>query len=188
MFNFSSCKVLFASAAIATFASCNSSSTSGSYLSDSENVSLEEYHADNDIAMIVQSMADALKMGEPLDTLDYNFEGVLTDGEGRPLYTDIKGSPGIWNIDVLSPSYAVIRNIFLGDLLPEDLESYLAGTLNLSPDNLIKSELSSEEEDTQLVIYDLDGCYLRIETRAAVAPNGLEGPFMNIITTTDLPG
>lgn len=151
----------------------------------------EEYHADNDIAMTLQSIVDALRMEEPLDTADYSFEGVLTDGEGHPLYTDIQGSPGMWEVDVISPSSAVIRNIFLGDLLPDDLENYLAGSLELSPDKVIETAEFDDDDETQLVVYDADGCFLRFETRAGVAPNGLEGPLMSIIATktppSDLP-
>lgn len=147
----------------------------------------EEYHADNDIAMTLQSIVDALRMEEPLDTADYNFEGVLTDGEGHPLYTDIQGSPGMWEVDVISPRSAVIRNIFLGDLLPDDLENYLAGSLELSPDKVIETAEYDDDDETQLVVYDADGCFLRIETRAGVAPNGLEGPLMSIIATKTPP-
>ena len=132
-------------------------------------------------------ITDALRVGEPLDTLDYNFEGILTDGEGHPLYTDIQGTPGSWDVDVISPTTAVIRNVYLGDLLPDDLESYLASSLNLSPENIIETEEFDDDEETQLVVYDIDGVYLRIETRAAVAPNGLEGPLMSIIATKTPP-
>lgn len=153
--------------------------------SDSDTTSFitDEYHADNDIAMIVRSITDAIRVGEPLDTLDYNFEGVLTDGEGRPLYTDIQGSPGEWQVDVISPTIAVVRNIYLGDLLPDYLQSYIAGSLDLNDSNLIETTEFDDDDDTSLVVYDLDGGYLRIETRAAVAPNGLEGPLMSIIAT-----
>ena len=50
----------------------------------------EEFHADNDIAMTVRSVADAIRVGETLDSVGYNFEGVLTDGIGRPLYTGLQ--------------------------------------------------------------------------------------------------
>lgn len=190
MFNSSRCKILslFVFALFAILAGCRGASDTGDAEPVDSAASLtEDYHADNDIAMMVRSIADALKMGEPLDTLDYNFEGVLTDGEGHPLYTDIQGSPGVWEVDVISPTYAVIRNIFLGDLLPDDLESYLAGSLDLSPENIIETDEFDDDEETQLVVYDLEGCYLRIETRAAVAPNGLEGPLVSIIATTNPP-
>lgn len=151
--------------------------------SDTLRAVMENYHADNDIAMTLRSITDAIRVGEPLDTLDYNFEGVLTDGEGRPLYTDIQGSPGEWIVDVISPTSAVLRNVYLGDLLPDYLETYIAGSLNLSDSNIVETTEFEDDDDTSLVVYDLDGGFLRIETRSAVAANGLEGPLMSIIAT-----
>lgn len=152
-----------------------------------DTIPTEEYHADNDIAMIIRSIADAMRSGEPIDTADYNLEGVLTDGEGHPLYTDIQGTPGIWTVDVVSPSSVVIRNIYLGDLLPDDLENYIASSLNLTSDDLIRSTEFDNDDEASLVVYDLKGSYLRLETRAAVAANGLEGPLMSIIATKTPP-
>ena len=163
--------------------SCAGSQKGAESSSDTLAEVAEDYHADNDIAMTLRSITDAIRVGEPLDTLDYNFEGVLTDGEGRPLYTDIQGSPGEWIVDVLSPTSAVLRNIYLGDLLPDYLETYIAGSLNLSDSNIVETTEFDDDDDTSLVVYDLDGGYLRIETRSAVAPNGLEGPLMSIIAT-----
>lgn len=165
------------------FSSCGSSKQKGSNQNDSVSNAIEEYHADNDIAMTLRSITDAIRVGEPLDTLDYNFEGVLTDGEGRPLYTDIQGTPGVWEVDVISPTSAVIRNIYLGDLLPDYLETYLAGSLNLSDSDIVETTEFDDDDDTSLIVYDLNGGYLRIETRSAIAVNGLEGPLMSIIAT-----
>lgn len=157
-------------------------------ITENDTISTEEYHADNDIAMIVRSIADAMRSGEPIDTLDYNMEGVLTDGEGHPLYTDVQGTPGIWTVDVVSPSSVVIRNVYLGDLLPDDLEKYIATSLNLTDSDRIQSTEFDNDEEASLVVYDLkDAGYLRLETRAAVAPNGLEGPLMSIIATKTPP-
>lgn len=167
--------------------SCRKTAANDIPAADSSSFYSDDFHADNDIAMTIRSITDALRVGEPLDTLDYNFEGVLTDGEGHPLYTDIQGTPGTWDVDVISTTSAVVRNIYLGDLLPDDLESYLAGSLNLTPENIIETAEYDDDEETQLVVYDIDGVYLRIETRAAVAPNGLEGPLMSIIATTTPP-
>ena len=86
-------------------------------------------------------------------------------------------------MDVLSPTSAVLRNIYLGDLLPDYLETYIAGSLNLSASNLLETTEIDDDDDTSLVVYYLDGGYLRIETRSAVAANGLEGPLMSIIAT-----
>ena len=167
---------------------CNKSGNSSpeTAAADSSSVS-EEYHADNDIAMVVRSIVDALRVGEALDTADYNFEGILTDGMGHPLYTDIQGQPGSWDVDVISPTSAVIRNISIGDLLPDYLESYLAGSLNLSPENIVETAEFDDDEETQLVVYDFGSGYLRFETRASVAPNGLEGPLLSIIATKTPP-
>lgn len=165
------------------FSSCGSSKQKDSNQNDSVSNAIEEYHADNDIAMTLRSITDAIRVGEPLDTLDYNFEGVLTDGEGRPLYTDIQGTPGVWEVDVISPTSAVIRNIYLGDLLPDYLETYLAGSLNLSDSDIVETTEFDDDDDTSLIVYDLNGGYLRIETRSAIAVNGLEGPLMSIIAT-----
>ena len=183
---FQNIAILFIFAISASIAGCGGSGSRHDASPDSAQIP-PSYHADNDIAMTVRSITDALRVGEPLDTLDYNFEGILTDGEGHPLYTDIQGTPGSWDVDVISPTTAVIRNVYLGDLLPDDLESYLASSLNLSPENIIETEEFDDDEETQLVVYDIDGVYLRIETRAAVAPNGLEGPLMSIIATKTPP-
>lgn len=171
---------------ICQLASCTGNKTDAKD-SDTATPVVESYHADNDIAMTVRSIVDAIKVGEPLDTLDYNFEGILTDGQGHPLYTDIQGAPGEWEVDVLSPTSAVIRNLYLGDLLPDDLESYLAQSLDLNDSDIIETEEYDDDESTSLVVYDFDGGYLRIETRAGMAPNGLEGPLMSIIATKKAP-
>lgn len=163
---------------------CNSS---GKGKSNQDSTSIEEYHADNDIAMIAKSFADALVINEPLDTLENNFTGVLTDGEGHPLYTDIQGSPGIWNVNVTNPNTAVIRNVYLGDLLPGYLESYITTNLDLTEDDKIGTSVSDTTDNSQVTVYNLDGAYLRFEIRTALAPNGLEGPLLSIVLTTTPP-
>lgn len=150
---------------------------------------VEYFHADNDIAMTVRSLADALKVGEPLDSTFYDFEGVLTDGQGTPLYTDVQGAPGQWVVDVLDVKNVMIRNLYLGDLLPNDLENYILQSLRLSKDQKMcfnKHEAVSDDE-TEISVYDCGGVYLRFEVRAGIAPNGLEGPQLNIIMSSDLP-
>lgn len=147
----------------------------------------EDYHADLDIAMTIRSIADALTLGENLDSLDYDYEGILTDGIGHPLYTDIQGSPGVWEVDVLDSSSAVVRNVYLGDLLPDSLRSYLVQSLSLeeiAPPLIAGRHPDSE---TDLHIYPFDGGYIRFESRPATAPNGLEGPLVSIITSRQLP-
>ena len=157
--------------------SCSGNTGKGSDESDSSAVA--EYHADHDIAMTLRSITDALQMVEPLDTTEYNFEGVLTDGEGRPLYTDIQGAPGAWNVKVETPNKVVIRNLFLGDLLPDHLVNYITASLNLNDQHIVHSDkIPSDKIET--VIYNVGGIYLKMETRPAVAPNGLEGTLMYI--------
>lgn len=163
---------------------CSGKEDASRAASDTVAAKTEDYHADNDIAMTLKSIVDALALKEPLDTLEYDFEGVLTDGEGHPLYTDIQGSPGLWDVDVISKNSAVIRNIYLGDLLPEYLENYLTTSLNLTNDNIIETALFDDEEETEITVYRLDNCFIRFETRAAVAPNGLEGPLVRIMVST----
>lgn len=149
----------------------------------------EDFHADNDIAMTVRSLADAIKVGEPLDSTEYDFEGVLTDGQGAPLYTDVQGAPGVWVVDVLDQKNVTLRNLFLGDLLPDDLEAYLLQALRLSENDKLdfNAHEAVDEDETSIVVYDFNGGYLRFETRAGIAPNGLEGPLLTIIMSADPP-
>lgn len=97
----------------------------------------DEFHADNDIAMIVRSMADAIKVHEKLDSTLYDFKGILTDGSGKPLYTDINGIPGEWCVDVICPDSAVIYPVKDGDLLAEDLKAYILYSLGIDRSTLI---------------------------------------------------
>ncbi len=149
----------------------------------------EDFHADNDIAMTVRSIADAIRVGEPLDSTDYDFEGILTDGQGTPLYTDVQGSPGIWVVDVLDTKNVTLRNLYLGDLLPNDLESYLLQSLGLTENHRILFTVHEavDDEETDIVVYDFDGGYMRFEIRSGIAPNGLEGPLLTIIMSADPP-
>lgn len=139
----------------------------------------EEYVAENDIAMTVRSIVDAISVGEPLDTAEYNYSGVLTDGEGTPLYTDIQGNPGEWEVDVTTDKSVRIHNLYLGDLLPEQLTDYLMTALNIDDSDLKDSD--EYDDETMLQIYNFDSGSIRFETRNAFAPNGLEGPLMSII-------
>lgn len=153
--------------------------TSGSGASQEE--TSDTYHADNDIAMVVRSLADAISVGEPLDSADYDYDGVLTDGQGTPLYTDVQGTPGQWEVNIVNPGKAVIRNLYLGDLLPDDLEAYIASSMNLSEEDIILSDEFDSDDESDLTLYGIPGGELRFETRAGIAPNGLEGPLMSIV-------
>lgn len=161
--------------------------TAGDSRSGVDSVRDDDFHADNDIAMTVRSIADAIRVGEPLDTAGYNFEGVLTDGIGRPLYTNIQGLPGGWDVDVLSGSSVVIRNVDIGDLLPDDLEGYLASSLDLTEADVVDSLEYHGAEDAETTVYDFGGGYLRYEVRNATAANGLEGALVLITASRDLP-
>lgn len=145
----------------------------------------ENFSADNDIAMTVSSIADAINVGEPLDTAEYNFEGVLTDGYGTPLYTDIQGAPGEWEVSVVSHDEARIRNIYVGDLLPDSLMSYILHSLSIPEDRMIYTDRPEEgpgyeEGDTEETVYDLGNGELCFLTKLATAPGGQEGPLMSI--------
>ena len=139
------------------------------------------FHADADIAMTVRSLADALKVGEPLDSTDYDYEGILTDGQGRPIYTDVQGNPGEWSVDVLTDSSAVIRNVHLGDLLPDDLEEYVVANLGLGKADIVESTEYDDDDETELDVYDFGGGLIRFEKRKAHAPNGTDAVFVSIV-------
>lgn len=158
--------------------------------SDSENVpQREEFHADNDIAMTIRSLADAIRVGEPLDSTEYDFIGVLTDGQGAPLYTDVQGSPGVWVIDVIDKGNVSMRNLYLGDLLPRALQNYILESLAMTTATPLEFESLEAEtyDDTSIELYDFGGGYLRFETRSGIAANGVEGPLLTIILSADPP-
>lgn len=169
--------------------SCGAKNASDSANADAVSTSMGDYyHADNDIAMTVRSIADAIKVGEPLDSTDYDFKGVLTDGQGTPLYTDVQGSPGLWIVDILDTKNASIKNLYLGDLLPGDLQSYLLQSLHLSEEQQIDFIAHDAiDDETEITVYDFDGGYLRFEIRAGIAPNGLEGPLLTIFMSAEPP-
>lgn len=121
------------------------------------------FHADYDIAMIVSSLADAIKVGEQLDSADYNFTGVLTDGTGRALYTTPAGHPGKWHIEVTDTVTAKIRNIETGDLMVDDLREYLVSALHLEE---AREYVGRDFKDRKQMIYSIPNGYLLFtETR-----------------------
>lgn len=148
--------------------------------SDNEIRESFDLHADDDIVMTISSLIDAVSVGEPLDSLDYDYEGVLTDGSGRPLYTDLQGAPGVWDIEVVTPQHACIRNVYLGDLLPEDLEQYIISQISVTPRDHIESSEYDDDDEADLSAYDFGAGYLRFETRVGRTTNGLEGPLLTI--------
>lgn len=137
-------------------------------------------HADNDIAMTLRSIIDAVKVGEPLNAEQYDFTGTLTDGSGRPLYTDIQGTPGAWEIKVVNPHGVTIRNLYLGDLLPEELTQYILESLNIPDSTMVTHGIAGNDTDAEVAIYDFGGGDIIFETKTATAGNGDKGPLLNI--------
>lgn len=142
---------------------------------------IEDFHADHDIAMSVRSIMDAINVGQPLDSADYNFVGILTDGNGTPLYTDVQGTPGQWEVKVMSDKSAVISNLYLGDLLPDELIQYLLENLDIDNEPNIMAEDFKQGKFDNLAIYTKDNTDLLIEQQMASTPNGNEGPLLKII-------
>lgn len=134
------------------------------------------YHADNDIAMTVRSVIDAISIGETLDSANYYFRGVLTDGQGYPIYNNLNGIPGNWEVIPVSDTALIIRNVDLGDLMADDLEHYITGNIGLSDADVIEA-VSGEHK---IVVYDFGGGTLRFETRTEKTPDGLDAPMMLI--------
>lgn len=162
------------------FSGCKGSSKSD--YSVSQYAHDESFHADNDIAMTIRSLADAIKVGEPLDSVEYDFRGVLTDGQGTPLYTDIDGIPGIWDVDVLDNGRVSIRNLYLGDLLAHDLELYILESLKLTADNRMPGLNDTVTDRTKnfVSVYPLSGGYMKYEVVNDTASNGMEGSLVTI--------
>lgn len=172
--------ILALAATFLAASSCSSSDKEKKGDSDSLQAPVE-FHADNDIAMNVRSIIDAINVGQPLDSSDYNFTGILTDGNGRPLYTDVQGAPGQWEIKVLTEQSAVIQNLYLGDLLPDELVQYLLDFLGIKDNPLISADDKVAGRDDNLQIYRTGTTDLIIERQTAKAPNGDEGPLIKII-------
>lgn len=129
---------------------------------DSDSIAAAEYHADHDIAMTAKSVADAIKVGERLFSEDYTYNGVLTDGVGKPIYTSVEERPGNWEVTVTSPKSVEISNAEPGDLVPSELRDYLLKSLNLNEENRV--DKSSGNSGNAVEIYDMQGCYLSVET------------------------
>lgn len=138
------------------------------------------FHADNDIAMTVCSLVDALRVGERLDTADYNFDGILTDGQGTPLYTDIEGNPGEWQVRVVNDEEASISNLHLGDLMTEDLRNYIIGALNLNSADLVTAYINPADEQEFIWLYDIGDVNVSFSETLVKTPSDLEGIIMSI--------
>lgn len=138
-------------------------------------------HADNDIAMTIRSIMDAMNVEQPLDSAEYNYQGILTDGSGRPLYTDIQGAPGQWSVEVISPGKARLKNVYLGDLVPEELTQYLLTSLDIPDSLLMREEAPIPHPDTDVAVYDFGSGHMIFEVLEGKTESGHRGPLVNII-------
>ncbi len=139
-----------------------------------------QFHADNDIAMTVCSLVDAVRVGESLDSIDYDFDGILTDGQGTPLYTDIEGNPGEWKVRVVSEGEACISNLYLGDLMTHDLRNYILNALNMNSADLATAYVNPADEQEFIWLYDLGDANVAFSETEVKTPSGLEGIIMKI--------
>lgn len=146
---------------VCCFMACGNAS--GGANSTGDSVPTESFHANNDIAMTVRSLVDATSLGERLDPLEYNYAGVLTDGSGRPIYTDTSGAPGVWSVEVDSPSEATITNTYPGDLLGNDLRLYLLHHLDVKDDSAVVIPAPDTNPDMEIRQYPLEGAVLTFE-------------------------
>lgn len=156
-------------------------SGSGHKKADTVGEVVELPHADNDIAMTLRSIMDAMNVNQPLDSSEYNFQGILTDGQGMPLYTDIQGAPGQWSVEVLSPTKARVKNLYLGDLIPEELTQYLLQSLDIPDSLMVKEGSPINMPDAEIAIYDFGAGQLIFETLTAKTEDGHSGPLLNIL-------
>ncbi len=140
----------------------------------------DQFHADNDIAMTVCSLVDAVRVGEQLDSAEYNFKGILTDGQGTPLYTDIEGNPGEWKVSVVSDEEAQISNLHLGDLMTEDLRHYIVSALNLNSADLVTAYVNPANEQEFIWLYDIGDVNVSFSETLVKTPTDLEGIIMSI--------
>ena len=140
----------------------------------------ESFHADNDIAMTVRSLVDAVRVGEQLDSAIYNFTGILTDGQGTPLYTDVEGAPGEWSVRVESTDDACIRNLYVGDLMSDDLQSYILNSLNLNNADLVTAYANPDNEEEIIRLFDIGDVKISFATAPAMTSSGLQGSLMTI--------
>ncbi|MDE6290208.1 MAG: hypothetical protein K2M16_01620 [Muribaculaceae bacterium] len=139
-----------------------------------------QFHADNDIAMTVCSLVDALRVGERLDSADYGFRGILTDGQGTPLYTDIEGNPGEWIVKVVGDDEASISNLHLGDLMTQDLRAYIVGSLGLNGADLVTAYVNPADEQEFIWLYDIGDVQVSFSETIVKTPSDLEGTIMSV--------
>lgn len=136
--------------------------------------------ADNDIAMTVCSIVDAVRVGEPLDSTGYNFLGILTDGQGTPLYTDVEGEPGEWRVAVVNDVEACISNRRVGDLMTDDLRQYILGSLGLNSADLVSAYENPHKEGEIIWLYDIGDVKVSFSSFDTKSPSGIGGSLMTI--------
>ncbi len=170
--------LLMISVMLIVLISCGNKTTNISY--ESTMTEEDHFHADNDIAMTVCSIVDAVRVGERLDSADYDFDGILTDGQGTPLYTDLGGNPGLWQVRVVSADEAHISNLHLGDLMTDDLRNYILGALNLNNADLVTAYINPADDQEFIWLYDIGDVNVSFSETAANAASDLEGSFMSI--------
>ncbi len=157
--------------------SCGGNTTTA--VKDTEIEAVEMFHADNDIAMTLRSLVDALRVGEKLDSSVYNFDGILTDGQGTPLYTDVEGRPGEWSVSITGGDEACVRNLFVGDLMEEDLRNYIIASLGLNGADLITAYRNPDNEEELIYVYGIGDVRVSFSTNPAEA-NGFQGWLMSV--------
>lgn len=170
--------LLMVSVMLIVLISCGNKNPGISYVSAVPEES--QFHADNDIAMTVCSIVDAVRVGESLDSADYNFNGILTDGQGTPLYTDLEGNPGEWKVRVINKEEARISNLHLGDLMTEDLRNYIIGALGLNKADLVTAYVNPADEEEFIWLYDIGDVNVSFSETLVTTPSDLEGIFMSI--------
>ena len=69
----------------------------------------------------------------------------------------------------------MIRNVYLGDLLPLDLQNYILQSLRIGGERLdFTAHDAVSDDETEIVVYDCKGVYLRFEVRPESHPMGLK--------------
>lgn len=170
--------LLMVSVMLIVLVSCGNKTAPASFETDKPEET--QFHADNDIAMTVCSLVDAVRVGENLDSIDYNFDGILTDGQGTPLYTDLEGNPGQWKVRVVNEKEARISNLHLGDLMTADLRNYILGALNLNNADLVTAYVNPLDDKEFIWLYDIGDSNVSFAELQTKTPSGIEGLIMTI--------
>ena len=170
--------MLMVSVMLIVLVSCGNRTVPGG--NDSVSPEESQFHADYDIAMTVCSLVDAVRVGERLDSVEYNFNGILTDGQGTPLYTDIEGNPGEWKVRVINEYEASISNLYLGDLMTGDLRNYILNALHLNSADLVTAYRNPVEDDEYIWMYDLGDANVSFSERSVKTDTEVEGLIMTI--------